>query len=470
MAAFMTLPDDDDGIPSFAEAATVGNGSEQAPIVLDSAFLDETAARMVPEDLGVVGVDLEAGTLLVAWPEPPDRAELDRVAGVLGVPIVAAVAPGGLFERLESKARRARGDRPQHMIERLLDEMLAIEGSDLHMWAGAEPRARVGGTFAALPNTGVLEAEDLEGIAQYIAPGVVTDENWKGDHDCAFAYSGWRFRVSLFRQQGTVSATLRAIPTHVPRFIDLGLPETVAHFAELSQGLLLFAGPTGAGKSTSLAAFIDVINHNRAVNIITIEDPIEYVHTPERSIIRQREVGLDTASFPIALRAALRQDPDVILVGELRDLETISTAITAAETGHLVVTTVHATDSEEAINRLVDVFPPTQQQQIRVQLADVLAGVVAQSLFPAINAPTKRRLVCEIMVATNAIKNLIRGGHPEQIPTYIQSGVDKDNMQPFDLGLARAVVTNLVDPEDAKGRARNERTYRAYLASLRPNF
>jgi len=251
-----------------------------------------------------------------------------------------------------------------------------------------------------------------------------------------FAHSmqtGERFRVNAFHQKGNPALALRLINTRIPALPELNLPAILAEFTKKTRGLVLVTGPTGSGKSTTLAAMIDLINSNRSCHIITLEDPIEYVHQHKLSLVNQREIGNDTRSFSQALRAALRQDPDVILVGEMRDLETISIAITAAETGHLVFATLHTSSAAQTVDRIIDVFPPHQQQQIRVQLAETLQGIVAQQLLPRIDKPGRIAAV-EVMVATPAIKNQIREGKTHQILSTIQTG-GKFGMQTLDSAL-----------------------------------
>jgi twitching motility protein PilT len=272
-----------------------------------------------------------------------------------------------------------------------------------------------------------------------------------------------RFRVNVAMQRGTVAAALRPIPHEIPSFETLGLPDSVRSFAELRRGLVLVTGPTGSGKSTTLASLIDIINRTKPLHIVTVEDPIEFLHDHKRSIVTQREIGEDTFSFAESLRRVLRQDPDVILVGEMRDLETISTAITAAETGHLVFATLHTQDAPQTIDRIVDVFPTNQQEQIRVMLAATLEGVVTQQLI--VNAEGTTRLPCaEVMVCTSAIRNLIRQSKTHQIYSLMQVG-GSYGMQTMDQGLARMVRDGLISESIAYDRSQNEEDLRNHLNS-----
>jgi twitching motility protein PilT len=257
-----------------------------------------------------------------------------------------------------------------------------------------------------------------------------------------------RYRVNIFKQKGNVSLTIRLIPTKIPAMEALGLPAMAEEFAKKPQGLLLVTGPTGSGKSTTLAAIIDYINRTRGDHIITLEDPIEFVHPHKASIVNQREIGVDTESFTSGLRAALRQDPDVILVGEMRDLETISIAITAAETGHLVFGTLHTADAPQTIDRIIDVFPPEAQQQIRVQLASVLLGVMAQRLLPTMDG-NGRVAAIEVLVNTPAIANLIRSEKVHQIRSVLQTG-KAQGMQTMDMALRDLLQKRLITVDAAK--------------------
>ncbi|MCL6454345.1 MAG: type IV pilus twitching motility protein PilT [Alicyclobacillus sp.] len=302
----------------------------------------------------------------------------------------------------------------------LLAEAVCLGASDLHLSAGAVPVVRVDGALRPLARS-VVSAEQMEELLRSLLNGPrLARLQSVGDVDFSHSLPGLsRFRVNVFQQWDGLGAAIRVIPNHVPTPEALGLPAVLTELAERRQGLLLVTGPTGSGKSTTLAALIAHINRTAGKHIVTLEDPIEYVHRPQRSLVQQREVGRDTRSFADGLRAALRQDPDVLLIGELRDLETIQTALTAAETGHLVLATLHTMGAVQTIERLVDVFPPHQQAQVRMQLASVLVGVASQQLLPRQGGG--RVAAFEVMVNTPAVANLVRSGPLHQLTTVIQT-------------------------------------------------
>jgi twitching motility protein PilT len=345
-------------------------------------------------------------------------------------------------------ADAVRGD-PKTAIDDLLRLTVARGGSDLHLTAGIAPCIRVHGSLRPIDSYAPLTANDTAALIKAILTPTQWDRFTKvNELDTSYHIPDVsRFRVNVFVQRGSMGAVLRTIPHHIRSLSDLGLPPDVERFAHLPRGLVLVTGPTGSGKSTTLASLLDVANKTRSSHIMTIEDPIEYLHTHGRCVVNQREVGEDTEDFPTALKHVLRQDPDIILVGELRDLETTATAVTAAETGHLVLATLHTQSAAQTIDRLIDIFPAHQQSQIRAQLANCLQGVVTQAL-----APTKdgngRTIVCEIMVATPAIRNLIREGKVHQIPTFLQSSADL-GMISFDQHLAQRFAEQLISKATA---------------------
>jgi twitching motility protein PilT len=333
-------------------------------------------------------------------------------------------------------------------LDQLLADAVARGASDLHLAVGKPPGVRIDGQIWPLDGYPSLTGEDIRGLVG----GALTDEQrrrFEDELELDASYTGQavgRFRLNAFVQRGAVGAVLRAIPLLVPEFGTLGLPPQVAELANASRGLVLVTGPTGSGKSTTLASLVDIVNRTRRAHIMTVEDPIEFLHVHKLSVVNQREVGQDTRSFASALKHVLRQDPDVILVGEMRDLETIGTALTAAETGHLVLGTLHTQSAAQSIDRVIDVFPAHQQQQIRTQLAATLRGVVTQQLVPAIRGG--RVPATEILLATNAIRTLIRDGKSHQITSTMQSG-GRQGMQTMDHCLARLVTDGSISRDVA---------------------
>ncbi|BCV21814.1 type IV pilus twitching motility protein PilT [Moorella sp. Hama-1] len=328
-------------------------------------------------------------------------------------------------------------------IKTILVAAAAAGASDVHLAVGLPPVFRINGELQVQHQWEPLDAGMAAGLVR-----PMVSERWEvfqeqGEIDLAYSLPGVsRFRVNVFHQRGSTGAAIRLIPRAIPGLETLGLPPVVGELAERRHGLVLVTGPTGSGKSTTLAAMVDKINRERRCHIITLEDPIEYLHQHRLSIVNQREVGSDTHSFARALRAALRQDPDVILVGEMRDLETIATAITAAETGHLVLATLHTSSAIQSIDRIVDVFPPHQQGQIRIQLADTLEGVITQQLLPRADRAGRVAAV-EILIATPAVRNLIREGKTHQIISSMQTGA-RYGMQTMDAALRQLTVEGVI--------------------------
>ena len=338
------------------------------------------------------------------------------------------------------------------IIDDLLKEVIAFKASDLHISAGLPPVIRVDGNLlrTQYQNLTPEAVEDLLFPMLNNEQRRTLEQNW--ELDMSYGISGvGRFRVNVYKNRNTYAAAFRTITTTIPSFDSLGLPEIVKTITERPRGLILVTGPTGSGKSTTLAAMIDHINENKSEHILTIEDPIEFVHRSKKSVIHQRELGQDTRSFANALKSALREDPDIILVGEMRDIETISLALTAAETGHLVFGTLHTSSAAQTIDRIIDVFPEGQQQQIRVQLGGCLEAVFAQTLLPRLqpDGTKKGRVMAqEILVKTNAISNLIREGKSAQIYSAIQTGAGY-GMQTLESALSELYKQGLVTAEDA---------------------
>ena len=334
-------------------------------------------------------------------------------------------------------------------IEPLLEECVKREASDLHLQVGLPPILRLDGVLHPITTYAALTNEDL----QRLVFSTLDEEQQKilikdKEFDYSFAFGDIaRFRVNAFHEKGNMAAAFRLIPNVIKSIEDLGLPGVVADFADHPNGLVLVTGPTGSGKSTTLAALVDKINTEKAVHIITIEDPIEFTHRSKRAVVAQREVHYDTYSFAAALRSILREDPDVVLIGEMRDLETIQAAITVAETGHLVFATLHTNSAAQSIDRMIDVFPAHQQPQIRTQLSNILVGICSQRLVPAINGG--RMAVAEIMIANSAVRAIIREGKTHQLDMTIQTGAEQ-GMQTMDRELARYVKSGTISYDDAR--------------------
>jgi twitching motility protein PilT len=340
----------------------------------------------------------------------------------------------------------------QPRIEVLLEEVVKKKASDLHLQVGLPPMIRVDGALQPVSGAEILTDEAVETLVF-----AILDEDQKQillkdkEFDFSFAFGDLgRFRVNAFHERGNLAAALRLITNEILSVEQLGLPAVVSKFANYPRGLVLVTGPTGSGKSTSLAAMIHQINNERAEHIITIEDPIEYTHRSKKSVIVQREVHYDTYSFSAALRSALREDPDVVLIGEMRDLETIASAITIAETGHLVFATLHTNSAAQSIDRMIDVFPPHQQPQIRAQLSNILMAICSQRLVPAIGGG--RIAAAEILIATPAVRNIIREGKTHQLEAVIQTGAEY-GMQSMDKTLAAAVHAGTISYEEARNVA-----------------
>lgn len=340
-------------------------------------------------------------------------------------------------------------------IRELLEKMIKAGASDLHIVVGVPPVIRVHGRLEYIPGYPRLKPEQTQAlIYSVMSEEQIAEFEKEKELDMSFGVEGLsRFRLNVYRDRGSVVGAFRAIPYEIMSFEELGIPRVVADFAYRPYGLVLVCGPTGSGKSTTLAAVIDKINRERDVHIITIEDPIEYLHSHQRSIINQREVNVDTKSFASALKRVLRQDPDVILIGEMRDTETIQAALTVAETGHLTFATLHTNDAVQTINRIVDVFPQEQQDQVRTQLSFVLEGVVVQQLIPRADGQG-RVLATEIMIPNPGIRSLIRSQKLEQIPSMIEIG-KAEGMMTMNQSLYRLFRRGLITKDVAFKRSPN---------------
>ncbi|QYJ14407.1 Type IV pilus retraction ATPase PilT2 [Rubrobacter xylanophilus DSM 9941] len=351
-------------------------------------------------------------------------------------------------------------------IEVLLEEMVSLGGSDLHLKVGSPPVVRVDGLLQRVEGFRSLLPEDtVEVLSQILPAALARDFEVEGEADFSYSVEGLgRFRVNAFRQRGSVSLAMRFVPFEVPRFEELGLPEVVGRLAREERGIVLVTGTTGSGKSTTLAAMIDLINRSEARHIVTVEDPIEFLHRDRRSIVNQREVGMDTASFSRALRRVLRQDPDVILIGEIRDAETARIALSAAETGHLVLSTLHTVDATETVNRLIDLFPPHEREPVRSMLAGTLRGIVGQRLLRARDGG--RVAACEVLVATGRIREFILD---ETKTVQLQESIAEGGyygMQTYDQALLELVREGRVDYEEALRASSQPQNFRLMVRSL----
>jgi twitching motility protein PilT len=356
-------------------------------------------------------------------------------------------------------------DDVQVPVPELLGKLLEMEGSDLHLTAGTPPTVRVHGELERLTDYPPLTPRALQGMIYAILPQKMR-ERFEQELELDMSYSlpgRARFRVNVYMQRDAVGAVFRVIPFEIKGLDDLGLPPVCADLARFPRGFVVVTGPTGSGKSTTLAGMVDVVNTERAGHIMTVEDPIEFLHKHKTCVVNQREIGADTHSFAAALKHVLRQDPDVILVGEMRDLETISTAITAAETGHLVFATLHTQDAPQTIDRIIDVFPPHQQQQTRVQLSTTLQGVITQQLVPTTDGGG-RVVAAEVMVATPGIRNLIREGKVHQIYSAMQAG-GRYGMQTMDMSLASHVKAGRINQQMAFERCHDPEELQRLIGS-----
>jgi twitching motility protein PilT len=475
--------------------AAVANGADIRFVDLAETPLHPDATQAIPAEIArrhlALGVCFEAAQLVVAFADPGNKEAVSAVHEACGWEVVPAIserkellraidavygpAPAGTAPAAagdadllrvtigEEAAPRPRDAEPDLHINDFLGRVLELSGSDLHLTAGSPPMVRVHGDLLPMSEFPVLNGSQIRQLVY----AVITQKQRERfeDHlelDTSHTIPGQgRFRVNVMLQKDSVGAVLRVIPYEIVPLDALGLPPAVAQFSQLTRGLVLVTGPTGSGKSTTLASLIDIINRTKPVHIMTVEDPIEFLHNHKRAVVNQREVGEDTHSFANALKHVLRQDPDVILVGEMRDLETISTALTAAETGHLVFATLHTQDAPQSVDRVIDVFPSHQQQQIRVQLAASLQGIVTQQLV-AIAGGHGRAVAAEVLVATPAIRNLVREGKTHQIYSMMQAG-GKYGMQTMDQSLAQLVRTGKISLETATEKCANEEDLRRLL-------
>ena len=431
--------------------------------------------------LRAVAVGMSGNELVVAMENPTDHEAVREIGSETGWQVRPVLAAAGdvslaieVLYGVEDNPALATGGQAEQAapstelhLNDLLAEMVEAGASDLHLSAGLPPCIRVDGHIRPLNDHETLTPSELRRMIYAILTQRQREKFEEAlELDTSHPVPGvGRFRLNVFVQRDSVGAVLRAIPYKIVPLEKLGIPAVVGDLAHLPRGLVLVTGPTGSGKSTTLASIIDLVNTSHAYHIMTVEDPIEFVHTHKRCVVNQREVGEDTKSFSNALKHVLRQDPDVILVGEMRDLETISTALTAAETGHLVFGTLHTQDAPQSIDRVIDVFPAHQQQQIRVQLASALQAVVTQQLLPRIGG-RGRAVACEVLIATPAVRNLIREGKVHQIYSTMQGG-GKYGMQTMDQSLAQLVKASAVSMDVALERCHNEDDLRRLISGAR---
>ena len=468
--------------------AAIADSVGRAFVDLSEHVVPNELDRLIPGELAVrhnaVAVDTLGDELLVAMADAGDKEAIAAIEAAVGWKVHPALAVRSEVRRLLSAMYGSTASAsdtemveidlgtaesaPQKVgwgvdpdtadelhINELLERQLDLGGSDLHLTVGIHPSVRVNGELKRLTEFPVMNGSEIRRMV-YAILTQKQREKFEAEHELDTSHSipgRGRFRVNVFLQRDSVGCVMRSIPYEIVPLEKLGLPPAVSQFAHLPRGLVLVTGPTGSGKSTTLASLIDIINVSKPAHIMTVEDPIEFLHSHKMSVVNQREVGEDTHSFEKALKHVLRQDPDVILVGEMRDLETIHTAITAAETGHLVFGTLHTQDAPQSVDRIIDVFPSHQQQQVRVQLASALQGVVTQQLVPTADG-RGRAVAAEVLVATPAIRNLIREGKTHQIYSSMQAG-GKYGMQTMDQALANLVKAGLVAMSTAAERCAN---------------
>ncbi|MHB8439963.1 MAG: PilT/PilU family type 4a pilus ATPase [Acidimicrobiales bacterium] len=478
----------------------------------------------VGREFGAVGFELQGDRLVVAFVDPPSQDDVRGLSALVGHPVVPVLADPRAVEvwwqqieaeeQLEASTPLAasaaapltvvlgnsvaddqetapatngshpdptpempaagvvnRGiagqgsddDVPMHLDD-LLRYAVSVGASDLHLTAERPASIRLNGAIRPVEGCPKLDNETIRNMIFGVLPQTLR-ERFEAEKELDTSHSVprvGRFRLNVFQQRGTIAAVLRAIPHEIPAFETLSIPESVRAFTELRRGLVLVTGPTGSGKSTTLASLIDIINRTKPLHIVTVEDPIEFLHNHKRAIVNQREIGQDTFSFSEALRRVLREDPDVILVGEMRDLETVSMALTAAETGHLVFATLHTQDAPQTIDRIIDVFPTSQQEQVRTMLSAALEGVVTQQLIPTADG-AGRVACCEVMMCTSAIRNLIRSNKTHQIYSLMQTG-GQYGMHTMDQALAKLVHDGQISEAVAFDRSRNEDDLRNHLS------
>ncbi|HEY5024316.1 MAG TPA: PilT/PilU family type 4a pilus ATPase [Acidimicrobiales bacterium] len=449
--AFGDPPDEDD-----VRALSVLVGHVVIPVLANPIAIERVLASIEPQQ--------------AAPPPPPPQTPPPPTNGSAPAPPLGATVGNGTAHATSNSGQsgvlHANPNQPETEalhLDDLLRYAVSVGASDLHVTTGLPACIRLHGAIRPIEGCPVLNNEMIRDMVFGILPQTMR-ERFEAEKELDTSHSivdVGRFRLNVFQQRGTVAAAMRAIPHEIPPFEVLGIPDAIRSFTDMRHGLVLVTGPTGSGKSTTLASLVDIINRTKPLHIVTVEDPIEFLHTHKRAMVNQREVGQDTMSFSEALRRVLREDPDVILVGEMRDLETISMALTAAETGHLVFGTLHTQDAPQTIDRIIDVFPSNQQDQIRTMLAGSLEGVVTQQLL--LNADgTGRLAACEVMICTAAIRNLVRSAKTHQIYSLMQTG-GQYGMQTMDQGLSKLVRAGRITEAVAFDRCRSEEDLRNHL-------
>ncbi|MEI7832014.1 MAG: PilT/PilU family type 4a pilus ATPase, partial [bacterium] len=483
----------DDGIISDLELANALAKELRIPLLrVKDEDPDESALVALPRETcrncGLLPIRVDGDTVLIACANPLDDELLATLPALTGYKTRISIAPlNELKAKIEAcyASRKDSGistanngspfdDTGDNMhnpddgsygiaLDDMLYKLVENKASDLHLTAASQPIMRVHGELVRMPYPELKPQHIMDIIYAIITDDQMTE--FERHHELDFAYSMpglSRFRVNVYRQRGSVGSVFRVIPTDIPTLDKLKMPEVVRELTGRPRGLVLVTGPTGSGKSTTLAAMINEINSTRAVHIMTLEDPIEFLHVHKMGEVNQREIGSDTDSFTIGLKHVLRQDPDVILIGEMRDLETVAAAVTAAETGHLVFATLHTTSASQTIDRIIDVFPPHQQEQVRSQLAIVLEGILTQTLLPNIDGKG-RSCAQEILIATPAVRNLIREGKAHQIASVMQASA-KYGMQTLDQALLTLIKAKKVSLEEALLKASNIEDFRSLMS------
>lgn len=447
------------GIMENSTGNETGGTTAAGFVVLDSLpVIDPKAVRLLPAEAPGIAIAVAGDIVSIVCPQAPSPGvfrELERLAGMLVTISVATPEVWAELNQTANVSSRGSADLPAMLVA-----AAAAGASDLHLAAGHSPVVRVGGALREIPDFPSLSAGDTATAARWICGDAM--DSFDGDVDRGFSFGGSRWRAAIWSQRGSIAITLRLVPVDVPRLEDLGLPASVVALSKLTQGLVLFCGPTGSGKSTSMAGLVDRINRTRACHIVTIEDPIEYVHPSHLAQVRQREVGADTVSFSTGLRSALRQDPDVILVGELRDTDTMRTALNAAETGHLVLATVHASSATGAVSRIMNSFPAEQHDQVRLQLASSLQAVVVQLLLPDKRKAGSRVLSCEVLLASPAVRAMLRDGRLHEITSTIDTQA-QNGMTSMDRSLAALASSGTVDTPIARAHAIDPAAFEEHL-------